>query len=752
MPMLDRRGRREKGQHSAREGVAREVKLRVFAPAPEMIDRPRLFGALVASRASLVLLAAPAGFGKTTLLAHWKEAEQRPFAWLALDESDNDPAVLWSGILEAIQRVRPGFGGAAETALRSAHVNVLDALVPLILHELQTTGSDLVVALDDYHVLVNEDCHRSIAFFLDAKPAAVQLVLAGRADPPIPIAKLRAAGELVELRAPELSFTQEEEAVFLNESLRLDLGPEALGVLHERTEGWPAGVYLASLSMRNAPDRDAFVSSFGGSNRHVVDYLTEVVLGSLDCEQRGLLLETSVLDTLTAPLCDAVTERTDSGQRLAELERENLFLVPLDDRRERYRYHQLFAGLLRSQLEQREPDHLRELHRRASAWMEDAGDLHGAARHAVAAGEVARAGELVLAQWLAHPDAPRARPETMLQWLEPLPATASKDDPRLALLEAWLFSAQRRHEDAEAALALAGQADASSALPDGTLVRDAANYVRACFPWEDVGGFRSHAEAVPLASVTAFWRPVVLQSLGWARYLSGDLQAAKEPLERAAVAALEVDQTPVFAAANAVLARIALADGDVDEAELLARKGLSALEAQGLDDPPGAGSIHLALGAALFQRGGAPEASDLMVRGLAQLRLRGDVLEIADALLVYAPVRRTLETLPSARALIKEAGSLLAGCTDPGILAEQLEDVARALTPAHRRIDGASELTERELEVLRYLAEGLPKRDIGRVLFLSYNTIHSHTKSIYQKLRVSSRQAAVERARELGAL
>jgi LuxR family transcriptional regulator, maltose regulon positive regulatory protein len=750
--MLDRRGRREIGQHPAREGVLREAKLRVFAPAPEMIARPRLSEALVASRASLVLLAAPAGFGKTTLLAHWKEADPRPFAWLALDESDNDPAVLWAEILEAIRRVRPGFGSAAETALRSAHVNVLDALVPLILHELQTTGTELVVALDDCHVLESDDCHRSIAFFLDAKPANVQLVLAGRADPPIAIAKLRAAGDLVELRAPELSFTQEEEAAFLNESLGLRLGPEALGVLYDRTEGWPAGVYLASLSMRNAPDRSAFVSSFGGSNRHVVDYLTEVVLGSLERDQRSFLLETSVLDTLTAPLCDALTGRSDSAERLAELERENLFLVPLDDRRERYRYHQLFASLLRNELEQRDPDHVRELHRRASAWMEDAGDLHGAARHAVAAGEVVRAGELVLAQWLAHPHAPLGRPEPLLQWLEPLPANASEDDPRLALLEAWLFSMQRRREDAEAALTLAGQADASFALPDGTSVRDAAYFVRACFPWEDVGAFRSNTEAVPLASATAFWRPILLRSLGWARYLSGDFQAAKEPLEQAAVAALGVGQAPVFGAAKAVLARIALAEGDAEEAELLARKGLSALEAQEFADQPGAGAVHLALGAALFQQGRVPEASDLIVRGLAQHRLRGDALEIADALLVYAPVRRTLDTLPSARALIEEAGSLLAGCADPGILAEQLEDVARALTPAHRRIDGASELTERELEVLRYLAEGLPKRDIGRVLFLSYNTIHSHTKSIYQKLRVSSRQAAVERARELGAL
>ena len=365
---------------------------------------------------------------------------------------------------------------------------------------------------------------------------------------------------------------------------------------------------------------------------------------------------------------------------------------------------------------------------------------------------MARAGELVLAQWLAHPHAPVGRPETLLQWLDPLPPNASEDDPRLALLEAWLFSTQRRREDAEAALAVAGQADLSFALPDGTSVRDAACYVRACFPWGDVGVFRSSTEGVPLASVTAFWRPILLHSLGWARYLSGDFQAAKEALEQAEVAALEVGQGPVFGAATAVLARVALAAGDAKEAELLAQKGLSALEAQEFADQPGAGSVHLALGVALFQQGRVPEASDLIVRGLAQLRFRGDALEIADALLVYAPVRRTLETLPSARALIDEAGSLLAGCADPGILAQQLEDVARALTPAHRRIDGASELTERELEVLRYLTEGLPKRDIGRVLFLSYNTIHSHTKSIYQKLRVSSRQAAVERARELGAL
>jgi LuxR family maltose regulon positive regulatory protein len=717
-----------------------------------MIARPRLTEAVVGCRAALILFAAPPGFGKTTLLAQWRELDERPFAWLSTDESDNDPTVFWAGIIAAVKRVRPGFGHAAEIALRAAHVDVVDALVPLILHELEASDEELVLLLDDYQAVVNPSCHHSLAFFMDAKPDNVQLVLSGREDPAIPIAKLRAAGRLLELRAVDLCFTLEEEAAFLNQGLGLSLEAETLDVLHGRTEGWPAGVYLASLSLRNAPDPVEFVSSFGGSNRHVVDYLTEVVLDLLDAEQRSFLLETSILESFSAPLCDAVTQRGDSAEQLGELERVNLFLIPLDDRRERYRYHQLFAELLRGQLLLREPELAPELHRRAHDWLEAAGDLGGAVRHALAAGEVGAAAELVARRWMSSPYAHFGRPEVVLRNLEDFPAEARQGDAGLALVSAWAESMLHRRDEADEALSVTDRAESGSVLADGTSVGEAAALVRACFSWGDVGRFRASAEALCELEFTAFWQPVALHAVGLARYLSGDLSEAKEPLEQSAAAAQRVEQWLVASAAQALLARISLAEGELEEADTLAHDALELLESRNLTDQPGAGIPHVALGAVLARQGHVDDAGVLLVRGLAQLRLRGDAFEIADALLVYAPVRRALETLASARALIEEARVLLSGCADPGMLAQKVEDVARALTPGHRRIEGDSELTERELEVLRYLADGLPKRDIGRILFLSYNTIHSHTKSIYQKLRVSSRQAAVDRARDLGAL
>jgi LuxR family maltose regulon positive regulatory protein len=719
-----------------------------------MITRPRLTGALVGSPAALVLLAAPPGFGKTTLLGQWRDLDERPFAWLTLDPSDNDPTPLWTGIVEAIRRVCPGFGSAAEAALRATHVDVLDALIPLVVHELDALDGCVVLVLDDYQAIDNAGCHESLAFFMDAMPSTVQLVLSSRADPPIPIAKLRAAGELVELRALDLCFTEDEQAVFLNERLSLGLDPGALGVLHERTEGWPAGVYLASLTLRSTRDAAGFVASFGGSNRHVVDYLTEVVLAGLDSEQRDFLLATSILESLSAPLCDAVTGWTGSADRLAELERANLFLIPLDDRRERYRYHQLFADLLRAQLAQRQPELVPDLHRRAYEWLVASGELDAALPHALAAHELDAAADLVARQWLDYPHAYLGRARETLRRLEGFSAEAIQRDGRLALVRAWTLGMQQRREEFEAALATAERAEGGQVLPDGTRVEDAAAVIRACFPWGDAASALAAAEAAQSLAerLPASWQPAALLALGRARMLAGDHAGAVAPLERASAAGYRSERWLLAAAAQARLARIALAARDIELAETRARDALRTLDARDLSDHPGAGVVHVGLGAVHALRGEADEAGDLLVRGLARLRQRGDVLEIADALLVYAPVRRVLVSLASARALVEEARLLLADCPDPGAVGVELEEVARSLTPAHRRVDGASELTERELEVLSYLAAGLAKRDIGRVLFLSYNTIHSHTKSIYQKLRVSSRQAAVERARDLGAL
>jgi LuxR family maltose regulon positive regulatory protein len=732
-------------------GLLLETKLRGFSPSPEMIVRPRLSARLVGSEASLVLFAAPPGFGKTTLLAQWRELDERPFAWLAVDSADSDPVALWTGIVEAIRRVRPDFGDAAEVALQARHVDVHDALIPVVLRELESLPGELVLVLDDYQAVDNTACHASLAYFMEAKPRNVQLVIASRADPPIPVAKLRAEARLLELRALDLCFTKEEEAAFLNEHLALGLGAKSLEVLHGRTEGWPAGVYLASLSLRQSTDPDGFVSDFDGSNRHVVDYLTEVVLGSLDARQRDFLLQTSILDSFSAPLCDAVTGRRNSATRLAELERANLFLIPLDDRRERYRYHQLFADLLRAQLAQRDRGLVPKLHKRAYEWLAEEGETDAAVRHALAAGEADAAAGLVAGQWLADPHAHLGRGDEMVRRLEGFPTEAIAEDPRLVLLQGWAHGMAGKRAESDEALATVRGSEVR--LPDGTVVGDAATVVRACFPWGDAAGALAAAEAAAALEgrVPTSWHPVMALALGRARYLAGDHDGAEAPLE-SAVSSGHSGRALVAATAQALLARIALARDDVDLAEQRALGAVAALELQSLADQPGAGTAYVALGAVVARRGRAEEAGDLLVRGLARLRRHGDVLAIADALLVFAPVRRALVSLTSARTLVEEARLLLAECADPGAVGVELEEVARSLTPAHRRIDGESELTERELEVLRYLAEGIPKRDIGTALFLSYNTIHSHTKSIYQKLRVSSRDAAVARARELGAL
>jgi LuxR family transcriptional regulator, maltose regulon positive regulatory protein len=733
-------------------GLLLETKLRGFSPSPQMILRPRLSAQLLGSDASLVLFAAPPGFGKTTLLAQWRQLDERPFAWFTPDSSDSDPVALWTGIVEAIRRVRPDFGGAAAAALQARHVDVHDVLIPVVVRELELLEGELILVLDDYQAVESAACHASLEYFMDAQPANVQLVMASRADPAIPVAKLRAEGRLLELRALDLCFTKEEEAAFLNGQLGLGLGPETLEVLHERTEGWPAGVYLASLSLRQRPDRDAFVSAFDGSNRHVVDYLTEVVLGSLDARQRDFLLQTSILDSFSAPLCDAVTGKRGSAARLEEVERANLFLIPLDDRRERYRYHQLFADLLRAQLAQRDPGLVPKLHRRAYEWLAAAGETDAAVRHALAADAVEEAAGLVASQWLAEPSGNLDGPDRILRRLEGFPPEALLEDARLAVVQGWALSLGGRRADADEALAVAERGGAT--LPDGTAVEDAAAIVRACFSWGDAAGTLAHAEAAAALEerLPQYWHPLWLLALGRAHYFVGDHGSAKPVLQWAVSSGHHVERPLLAAIAQGYLARIDLAAGEIEAAEKGARAALHAVESHALGDHPAAGSIHVALGAVLARLGRTQEAGDVLVHGLARLRRRSDVLEIADALLVYAPVRRALDSLTSARALVEEARVLLAECADPGAVGVELEEVARSLTPAHRRIDGESELTVRELEVLRYLAEGVPKRDIGAALFLSYNTIHSHTKSIYQKLRVSSRDAAVARARELGAL
>ena len=407
-------------------------KLRVPDRRPGVVARPRLAGRLhEAGRSALTVLSAPAGFGKTTLLTEWLAAV-RPSgsaaAWVSLDARDSDARLFLTYVVTAVQAALPEVGAAALEALAASAP--LETVVASLLNDLSQSSTDLVLVLDDYHLVEAPEVHDAMSVLLEHQPAQLHVVLATRVDPPLPLARLRAGGRLVELRAADLRFTAQESTAYLNDCMHLGLGDGDLGALDARTEGWIAALQLAALSLRGRGDASAFIAGFAGDDRHVVDYLAEEVLAGLAPDVRDFLLQTSVLDRLSGPLCDAVTGQTGGTARLAALERANLFLVPLDGRRQWYRYHHLFADVLRAHLLEERAE-VAGLHRRASAWFGDEGDTSSAIDHALAGDDPERAADLVE---LALPVLRRERREAELErWARALPDALVRVRPVLGV-------------------------------------------------------------------------------------------------------------------------------------------------------------------------------------------------------------------------------------------------------------------------------------------------------------------------------
>jgi LuxR family maltose regulon positive regulatory protein len=707
---------------------------------------------MATSGVPVVLVVAPPGFGKTVLLTQWETLDSRPFAWVSLDRRDNDPLLLWNYLVAAIRRIEPGFASALEPALTSVGGTALDAIIPRILNELESSGREIVLVLDDYHWVTSPACHESIARLVEQGPPNAQLVVSSRSDPPLPFGRLRASGGLFELRAAELGFTEDETAE-LFEAFGLDLAPDSIATLQRRTEGWPAGLYLAFLAVRNVIDPTAALVEFGGSSRTVVDYLTEVVLQSETEEHRSFLLETSILERMCASLCDSVTARGESARVLTEIERANLFLVPLDEHREWFRYHHLFGELLRDELRRRDTDKELELHRRACAWFASAGFLDEAIQHAIAGGELDTAATLIATNWPAYLNAGRLA--TLTGWLEAFPRDVVRADARLCIVEAWMLVHVGSFEEAGQALAAARAAGYEGELPDGSgTVEESVTLARATWPWSDVGAMLAAARAAceTESRRKSEWQPLAELNLGWALVLTGETDEAVAPLEHAAAVVPRHEQWIVAGDARCLLAKTCLATGDLAQAERWIGEALELARTHGFADLPHVGFYQVMLGALHARRGELELADHTLGLGLEQLRGHGDALLISEALLERALVRSALGARTEARAMLAEARATIESCPDPGILSQRVEEVARKLTPAHARANPDSELTERELEVLRLLAEGLTKPEVAAKLFLSYSTIHSHTKAIYRKLDGSSRDEVLERARELGVI
>jgi LuxR family maltose regulon positive regulatory protein len=434
-----------------------DTKLRAPAVRPELVPRRRLVDWLITTRThKLTLIDAPAGWGKTTLLAEWSAngAERRPFAWVSLDRADNDPVRFWTYLIGALRTVTPGVGDRALGTLRTTGTSVARDVLPELVNELAAASREMVLALDDYHVINNDEIHEGLEFLVERLPAELHLALATRSDPPLPLARMRVRGQLLEIRSEELRFSLQEAAALLNEVLGLGLSAAGVARLQQRTEGWAAALYLAALSLRDRADAGGFIEAFAGDDRHIVDYLGGEVLAGQPPQIRGFLLHTSILERLCGPLCDAVTGRTGAAAELEAIERANLFLVPLDSTRRWYRYHHLFGELLRHELgRSEEPELVATLHRRACAWHRDAGSVPEAIQHATAAGDVAEAVELIAEHWLGFFN--RGELATVAGWLDALPPETVAGDARLAVARVWLALDLGRLEEADRWLAAA---------------------------------------------------------------------------------------------------------------------------------------------------------------------------------------------------------------------------------------------------------------------------------------------------------
>jgi len=746
------------GEAAAR-AVLLATKLHVPAIGAQLVHRAALLDALSAGRrCKLTLLSAPAGWGKTTLLAQWAlgAGEDQRFGWLSLDPSDNDPVWFWMYVVAALQKISPGVGiRAAELLAMGA--DPVQVVLPTLLNDLDTIASPMVLILDDHHLVVSRAIHEQLAFFISRLPANLHLVLATRSDPMLPLARLRASGELAEMRTDDLRFGAIEADHLLNDVLGLDLAHEDIQLLHRRTEGWAAGLYLAALSLAGRADAAAFIRTFAGDNRHIVDYLMAEVLDGQPPHLRSFLLRTSVLARLSGPLCDALLQTSGSASVLEKIERENLFVVPLDTSRHWYRYHQLFGELLRTELRRTEPDLVADLHRRAATWFETEGLIDEAVRHLVAGGDIARSADLIAADWVNEFNGGGL--STVSSWLDLLPEETVLQDPRLSVARAWIALNVGQFDDAHMWIEAVEAGSAADTVDHGSFGAQlvALREVHA-FKTGDVA---AALEAARLAITLDFGdasqaRSAACSVYGSALYFSGNIDEAQATFRRAVQLAEKIGDRRRRIYALGYLALIAAESGQLADAEHQIRQATGVSRDLADGEHFVNAMVPLAAATVLDVRGDRAAAAEAADMAVALARKGAGILEVAKALLARAKILEDLGDHETATANRNEAGALLRGCADAAIAQTLLTAAQRskgvAVTARNEACAVGEELTPKELEVLRLLPTRLSRSEIGARLYVSLNTVKTHQRAVYRKLSVEHRSAAVSRARELGLL
>jgi LuxR family transcriptional regulator, maltose regulon positive regulatory protein len=721
------------------------AKLLVPEVRPETVARARLTRLLTAkTRSSLTVVSAPAGYGKTTALADWLATTGRPCAWVSLDARDNDPRRLWAHVLAALDRPLPGVMDQAHRALLAGS-DVLDTVVDLTANALTDHASDgLTLVLDDCHVLEEDSCHRLLGALVDAAPSGVQVVVSGRAKPPLRLARRRAGGTLAEIGAEELRFRREETERLLNGSLALGLEPGVVGAIDDRVQGWAAGLALAASSLRERSEPEEVLDGLAAPNGEVAQYLTEEVLDGMDPALRDFLRQTSILGRLSPPLCEAVLDDPSAPDVLAEVRRSNVFATALEDEGEWLSYHPLFRELLERELGEESPRLVRDLHLRASAWFAANAAPEEAIGHASAAGDGEQAAELLCEHQRAF--LLERRYEDVRRILAGLPTERGAFAGFCEALETLCMAL----EGADLRL-VAQRLDALEDMRDAPGVAELVDRMRVSPYYGDV---RRAAEAG-----WALWeryadqpgmRAWIAGQFGIVLWFAGEPGEARDVLEPLVG---EIERATGRVWALSALALAAADDGDSDLAERYGRAAVELAEDSGAESALESHVAYVALGEAQRLRGALDEA-DVWLAQAAHLtgELPGSMYQ-ALTLVFQAQVAFAARDRRNARAHAAAARRIVDRYPDSGTLAERLASVEAAL---ERRSDDAllgSQPTPAELRLLALLPSDLTLREIASEhLYVSIHTVTSHARRLYRRLGARTRAEAVAAARERGLL
>jgi LuxR family maltose regulon positive regulatory protein len=662
------------------------TKLYIPISPPKVVLRPRLIERLNVSLCQeqgfgqkLTLISAPAGFGKTTLLSEWIPGCQRLVAWLSLDEGDNDLNRFLVYLVAALQTIVPNIGEEVIGVLQTPQPPSTESILTTLLNQITAIPNDFIFILDDYHVIDSPAVDNALTFLIEHLPQQMHLVITTREDPALPIPRLRARGQLTELRAADLRFTSAEAAEFLNRVMGLNLSQEDIGALDTRTEGWIAGLQLAALSMKGHQDIPGFIRAFAGDHRYIVEYLVEEVLKRQPESIRSFLIQTAILDRLNGPLCEAVTGLQGGSARLETLQRGNFFIIPLDDRRYWYRYHHLFGDVLRMHLMTEQPDQVSVLHRRASEWFEQHEAPADAVRHALAAQDFAHAADLIER---ALPGMRQTRQESaMLAWLKALPDEVYQNRPVLSVnyagtllqngqidgVESHLRDAERwlaAPEDIREQLVYVDEEDFQR-LPGLVAMYHAA----IALIHGDVANTIHHARKVlELAREDDdFPRGAGLSLLGLAFWTSGDLETAYEMFSKGMAQLQRVGFISDVIGGSVTLADIRITQGRLREAMSIYERGLQLATKQGTPALRGAADMHVGMSGLCFERNELNIAEQHLLKSKELGELNGLPKNPYRWRVAMAQIRGTRGDLEGALDLLDEAENNYMGDFSPNV-------------------------------------------------------------------------------------